>query len=390
MFKESIKMSWQNIIHNKMRSFLTVLGILIGVASIIALISIVQGVTDNITSQVMDMGANKVTVQALGTPLKRGLTINDLESISSIENIKGVSPSINGKTNIVYDRNVLENVSVQGKNEVHFANTQDLLKSGRVINSIDVKNKNRVCLIGSNIVSELFPTENPIDKKIAVNGLNYIVIGTLQSSSGFSVSGNDDTVVVPYTTAMSLLGTGYINSLDVYMRDESLSDTTTTEIESALNTAFNYNEDGYSVSNMQNILDTVADMTGTMTLMLAGIACISLVVGGIGIMNMMLVTVTERTSEIGLRKALGAEPKTIQWQFVLEALFLSLFGGLLGLLAGVAVAFFASLLIGTEFIIAGYSVVLAFGFSAIIGLGFGFAPARKASRLNPIEALRSA
>lgn len=390
MFKESIKMSWQNIIHNKMRSFLTVLGVLIGVASIIALISIVQGVTDNITSQVMDMGANKVTVQAMGTPLKRGLTVNDLESISEIDNIKGVSPSINGKTNIAYDGNVLEDVTVQGKNEVHFANTQDLLQSGRGINSLDVENNNRVCLIGSNIVSELFPTENPIDKEITVNGFTYLVIGTLQSSSGFSMGSNDDAIVIPYTTAMSMLGTGYATTLDIYLVDEDLSETTTTEIESALKTAFNYNEDGYSVSNMQNILDTVAEMTGTMTLMLAGIACISLIVGGIGIMNMMLVTVTERTAEIGLRKALGAEPKTIQWQFVLEALFLSLFGGVLGLFGGIAIAYLASLLIGTKFIVVGYSVALAIGFSAIIGLVFGYAPARKASRLNPIDALRSA
>ncbi len=389
MFKESIKMSWQNIIHNKMRSFLTVLGVFIGVASIIALISIVQGVTENITSQVMDMGANKVTVQAMGTPLKSGLTINDIEAISSLDNIEGVSPSVNGKTNIAYNGVVVENATIMGKNQVYFANTKDYLQSGREINRFDVTDKNHVCLIGSNIVSQLFPTESPIDKEIIINGVNYLVIGTIQDSDSFSADGNDDAVVMPYTTAMSLLGTGYISSLDVYMADEDLAATTTTEIESALNTAFNYNDDGYKVSNMQGILDTVADMTGTMTLMLAGIAGISLIVGGIGIMNMMLVTVTERTAEIGLRKALGAEPKTIQWQFVLEALFLSLFGGVLGLLGGIVIAFLASLVIGTTFVLAGYSIVLALGFSAIIGLVFGFTPARKASKLNPIEALRS-
>lgn len=188
---------------------------------------------------------------------------------------------------------------------------------------------------------------------------------------------------------MSLLGTGYITALDVYLIDESLSEATTAEVENALNTAFNDNEDGYKVSNMQSILDTVAEMTGTMTLMLVGIASISLIVGGIGIMNMMLVTVTERTAEIGLRKALGARPKTIQWQFILEALFLSLFGGVLGLFAGVAIAYIASMLIAIPFAIAGYSIAIAVGFSALIGLVFGYTPARKASRLNPIDALRS-
>ncbi len=390
MFLESIKMSWKNIMHNKMRSFLTVLGVLIGVASIIALISIVQGVTQNITNQVMDMGANKVTVQAMGTPLKRGLTQTDLENIAAIENIKGIAPSISGKGTLSFKGNVIEDMAILGKNHVHFANTKDLLQSGRPINVLDVANKNPVVLLGSNLVSELFPTENPIDQEVIINGMTFTVIGTLQSSAGFAAGSTDDGIMVPYTTAMGLVATGYVTSLDMYLADESLSDDTTAAVEAALSNAFNNNEDGYKVSNMQGILDTVAEMTGTMSLMLTGIAGISLVVGGIGIMNMMLVTVTERTTEIGLRKALGAEPKMIQWQFILEALFLSLFGGLLGLIVGVAVAFVASLLIGTAFVVSSFSVVLAIGFSAIIGLVFGFAPAQKASKLNPIDALRSA
>ena len=208
-------------------------------------------------------------------------------------------------------------------------------------------------------------------------------------SSGFSLNSNDDSVIVPYTNAMGLLGTGYIHSVDVYMNDGDLSDETTSEIKQVLNTAFNDNDDGYFVSNMQNILDTVAEMTGMMTALLAGIASISLVVGGIGIMNMMLVSVVERTAEIGLRKALGAQPKTIQIQFLLEALFLSLFGGVLGLIFGVSIAYVASLAIGTEFAIGASSVILAISFSAIIGLIFGYTPARRASKLNPIDALRS-
>ncbi len=390
MFKESMKMSWENINGNKSRSFLTVLGVLIGVAAIIALISIVQGVTGSITSQVMDMGANKVSVQIMGTPLKRGLTGIDLEAVKEIDNIKGVSPSVSGMTSIVYNGKVMDGISVQGRNEVHFANTSDLLETGRGINIMDAQNKSLVCLVGNDIVKELFPLESPINKEILINGITYTIIGSLQSGGGFSLSSNDSSVIIPYTTAMGLLGTGYITSLDIYLADESLSDSTTTEIESALNTAFNYNENGFRVTNMQNILDTVETMTGTMGMLLAGIASIALIVGGIGIMNMMLVTVTERTTEIGLRKALGAEPKAIQTQFVLEALFLSLFGGVLGLLCGIGISFLACLAIGIDFIVVGYSVPLALGFSGIVGLVFGYAPARKASRLNPIDALRSA
>jgi len=283
----------------------------------------------------------------------------------------------------------MENITIQGKNQVYFANTENLLDSGRAINILDCTSKNRVCLIGQNIVTEYFKTESAIDKEIIINGISYTIIGTLQKSSGFSMNSNDDAVIIPYTTAMGLLGTGYINSVNVYMKNGDLSDETTTEIKQVLNTAFNYDSDGYSVSNMQNILDTVASMTSMMTALLAGIASIALVVGGIGIMNMMLVSVTERTAEIGLRKALGAEPKTIQWQFLLEALFLSVFGGVLGLIAGIGIAYLACQLIGAGFSIASYSVALAIGFSAAIGLLFGYTPARRASQLNPIDALRS-
>jgi putative ABC transport system permease protein len=207
MFKESILMSWQNIIHNKMRSFLTVLGVLIGVASIISLISIVQGVTDNITGQVMDLGGNKISIQVMGTPLKKGLTVTDLERIAKTENIKGVSPTVMAKSSIVYNGLVKENVDILGKNEVHFRYTADLIQTGRAIYKIDVQNKNKVCLIGNNLVDEYFKLENPIDKEIIINGTKYTIIGTLQKSSGFSAGSSDDSIIVPYTTAMSLMGT---------------------------------------------------------------------------------------------------------------------------------------------------------------------------------------
>jgi putative ABC transport system permease protein len=335
------------------------------------------------------MGANTITVQAMGTPLKAELSQKDVNDLSEIDNIKGVSSSISGRTSIVYQGNLIEDVTVQGKNQVYFANTEDAFASGRGINVLDVESKNRVCLIGQTIADDLFATETPIDKEIIVNGIRYTIIGTLPSASGFSMSSGSNTIMIPYTTAMDAIGTGYVNSIEIYMENPDIANDTTIEIKSALNTAFNDDENGYSIINMQNILDTVSSMTGMMSALLAGVASIALVVGGIGIMNMMLVSVTERTTEIGLRKALGARPKVIRWQFIIEALFLSIFGGILGMIAGFGIAYVACLLIGTGFSVASYSVVLGFGFSAVIGLIFGYMPAKRASELNPIDALRS-
>lgn len=389
MIKESFIMSWQNIINNKMRSFLTILGIIIGVASIIALITIVQGVTESVTTTVSDMGANKITIQAMGTPLKQGLSDLDVKAIAEIDNVKGVSPSINGPSNIVYNKRVMEDISIQGRNQNYFLNTENLLESGREINLLDSRSKNRVALIGQDIVEEYFQAENPIDKEIIINGVTHTVIGTLQKSTGYSAGSNDRAVVIPYTTAMSLLGVKDINSMDVFIGNGELSETTTADIELVLNRSFNYNSDGFIITNMQIILDKVDELTGMMTLLLVGIASISLFVGGIGIMNMMLVSVTERTTEIGLRKALGAQPKTIQQQFLLESMFLSVLGGFFGLILGVVMAYIGCLIIGAPFSVSVFTIFLAVGFSVAIGIIFGFAPARTASRLNPIDGLRS-
>jgi putative ABC transport system permease protein len=389
MFKESVRMSWQNIINNKLRSFLTILGVLIGVASIIALISIVDGVTEDISQQVLAMGADKVTVVARGTALKQGLTANDLERLSLIENIDALAPSITGSGTVVYNHLSFDDVEIKGRNHEFFNNTDDLLEYGRALNLLDVQQQQQVALIGKNIESKLFLGQDPMGKVILINGRSYTIVGGLQHSVGFSADSNDDAIVIPYTNAMSLLNIGLINSVDVFLKDSKQADATTKEIENVMNTAFNYNEDGYMITNYQFILDTIKDVTQTMTLMLAGLASISLLVGGIGIMNMMLVSVTERTMEIGLRKALGAKPSIIQTQFLMEAVFLSMFGGFIGLLVGLMIAYGFSLFIGINFTIAGYSVLLAIGFSAFIGIIFGYLPAKRASELNPIDALRS-
>jgi putative ABC transport system permease protein len=389
MFKENIKMAWMNLIHNKMRSFLTTLGIVIAVASIIALITIVSGASNKMTSEFATFGADKITVSTQGTPLKQGLIHNDITKLSYIDNVDGVSPTLSGTTTVAYSGIIKKNVIVQGKNDVYFSKTADAVDTGRGVNIFDIDNKNRVCLIGSGIAKELFWGKDPIGKKLLIGGINYTVIGILHKSNSFSSTSNNDSVIIPYTTSMSLLGTGYISSVDIYMKDTNNSEKVTSDIESVLKQAFNYKDKSFSIMNMQDMLSSMNRLTDMLSIMLGGIASISLVVGGIGIMNMMLVSVTERTTEIGLRKALGAEPRRIQQQFLIEAVFLSLFGGIIGLLIGALIAFIVCLMIGSSFILSTSTILLALGFSALVGIIFGIAPARKASNLNPIDALRS-
>lgn len=388
MIRDSIKMSWENIINNKVRSFLTILGIVIGVASIISLITIVQGATDEITSQVSSLGANTITIQAPGTPLKRGLSKRDLDSIEEIDNIKGVSPTISEKVSIASNGMAMEDIDVEGKNNIFFQEGSESLAFGRIFNPLDLERETKVAILGSDINRDIFFNEDPIGKDIKISGISFKIIGVLDPVSDFDFASNNETIFIPYTTARMTLSTRNIVETDVYMADSSKSDQIIEDIRLVLNRSFNYKENAYFIFNFEDIIDTIGDITGLMTLLLAGIASISLVVGGIGIMNMMLVSVTERTSEIGLRKALGAEPNRIQLQFILESIFLSLFGGFFGLVLGLLIAYAAAVAIGYTFSVSPMTLFVAIGFSSIVGVVFGYAPARKASQLNPIDALR--
>lgn len=389
MLRESIKMSWENIIHNKLRSFLTMLGIVIGVASIIALITIVQGATNSISDQIDSLGVNKISITAVGTTLKQGLSSQDIDAIADVDNIDGISPTISGVTSVVSDGKVMEDIAVQGKNEVYFNKDTSLLESGRPINLLDIDSMNQVAIIGKDIVKELFYGVNPVGNKIMVNGTTYTVIGTLAESNGFGLNSNNNVVIIPYTTALRSLGVKNVSSLDVYLKDTNTADDTVIDIKGVLNRAFNQDEDAYGVFNMGDMIDSFQQMMSMMSLLLAGIAAISLVVGGIGIMNMMLVSITERTAEIGLRKALGATPARIQLQFILESIFLSFIGGIIGVVIGCILAYVAAILIGIHFTLSAATVFLAIGFSSMVGIVFGYMPASKASRLNPIDALKS-
>ena len=396
MFCESVSMSVSNILGNRMRSFLTMLGIIIGVAAIIALMTIVQGATDTMTAQFDSMGLGTLRVTVSGTALKQGLTDSELNQVLACEHVAGISPSLSSTVTAVRGENWSDSISLRGNDAAYFQKNPDLLKRGRAINAIDVAQELRVCLVDGGTAETLFFGEDPVGKTLYLGGHEFTVVGMIDEEEDASLfsqillgGGTDSAVYVPYSSAKKLMGTSTVSTFEVYLTDSEKTDTAIEEIEAVLDGIFNYKEDAYSVINMESMTDAMKLMTSLMMSLLVGIASIALVVGGIGIMNMMLVTVTERTTEIGLRKALGAEPGQIQMQFLIEAIILSLLGGMIGVILGLTVSFAICMNTDITFALNTFAIGLGVSFSAAVGIIFGWAPARKASNLNPIDALRS-
>ncbi len=392
---ESVKMAWENIVANKMRSFLTTLGIIIGVMAIIALITIVQAATAEVTNQFAELGTGKVTVTVQGTALKSGLTESDLNALRDVDNVEGIAPNISLTMPVSANGAWEEEVSVEGRGAAYFRENDGLVARGRTLNALDEEGRSCVCLIDEKLMEKLFFARDPLGQTLYIDGMEFTVVGVLATDSDRDVmaqlmgGGDNGKLIIPYTAAMRLTNVHSVTNVEVYIQDTDYTDQTVDDLETVLNAAFNYKDDSFSVVNMESLLDTMNMMMDVMTGLLAGIASISLLVGGIGIMNMMLVSVTERTTEIGLRKALGAQPRQIQLQFLIESFVLSVLGGLIGLILGLAVSYYFSGYMDIPFQISSFAISLGLGFSAAVGIIFGWAPARKASRLDPIEALRS-
>ncbi|WP_035397228.1 ABC transporter permease [Exiguobacterium sp. OS-77] len=380
MIRETLRMAWSNIWHHKMRSFLTTLGVIIGVASIIALISIVNGATASINEEVASFGANKLTVQTTETPLKEGLSPAQLEELNTIKGTRGVSPTVSTVRDLRVENHILDQVTIEGRNHIYYRESEDV-PQGRGIVISDVTQQTHVAVVSPSVARTLYPGQVAIGKTIKLDGLDYRIVGISDADS--------DQIVIPYTTALRTLGVTAVKQVDIFKTDAADVATVKRDVTAKLYQFYNGRDDTYDVVSLDEALDSIDQINTMLSLLLTGIASISLIVGGIGIMNMMLVSVTERTTEIGLRKALGAKPRTIRLQFLLESILLSLMGGVMGILVGAMLAFGVSLMISTPFTLSVSTILLAAGFSIGVGVLFGYMPARKASRLNPIEALRN-
>ena len=393
MLGECIRMSLDNIRGNKVRSFLTLLGIMIGVTAVIALISTVSGVSGSLASSFSSMGAGRLSVSVTGSDLKTGMTPEDLAEVTALDSVEGVVPSVSLNGRVSYGKTVESNVSVSGRNAYYFQSNPDLIIQGRALTFIDDDNSTYACVISQEMVDTFFFGVNPLGKTIYISGIPFTVVGRYEEDSGGGVasmfSGNPD-ILIPYTTAMKINNTREITSFTVYLREGTDSEAAAAEIEERMDVLFDYEDDCFTVTAMTSIEETMETMMNMMSTLLAGIASIALIVGGIGIMNMMLTTVTERTVEIGLKKALGAIPWQIQAQFLIESFLLSMIGGLLGVVTGLGLSYALCNVLETNFVLNTGAIALGVGFSAAVGIIFGWAPARKASKLNPIDALRAA
>ena len=402
LFTESVRIALTALFANKLRSILTMLGIIIGVAAVIAMVSLGMGVRRSVQSNIASLGSNMLIVMpgsansggvrsAAGSSIT--LKYDDAKAIKTkIKNIDYVSPTVQKSYQIV-NGNQNWNSTVYGVTSEYMSIRSLTIATGSFITQSDMDKRNRVAVIGTTVATNLFGTSNPVGQNVRVNGSPYKVIGVIESKGQSSMGQDqDDVVIIPLTTAQErLMGITYVQSVNIQVSDPNKMDQVQSETETLLRQRHHIvgdKENDFTVRNLTSLLETMTQTTTMITLLLGSIAGISLLVGGIGIMNIMMVSVTERTREIGIRKALGATFKDIMLQFLIESVVIGVIGGLIGIVFGclgsAAIAKAASF----QTVITAAPILVSFFFSVGIGLFFGIYPARKAARLDPIEALR--
>ncbi len=398
----TLKIALHALRRNKLRTFLTMLGMIIGVSAVIAMVSIGNGAKSQVEAQIASLGQNVIQVFS-GSMTRSGihtgwggagtLTIEDAEAIQrEVPGVIAVSPDVRTGSQVAAGS---ENwfTQVLGESADYFTIRQWPITQGASFSEQDVRSANKLAVIGKTIADQLYPGEDPLGQILRIKNTPFIIVGVLLPK-GFNMDGRDqdDVVVIPYTSAMKrLLGVSNIRSITVQAASPDLLNPVEQQITSLFRQRHRITEgkdDDFTVRNQQEIADAATATSKTMTLLLASIACVSLVVGGIGIMNIMLVSVTERTREIGIRMAVGARGRDVLLQFLTEAVTLSVLGGVLGIGLGVLSSKLISAHTDWPALTSPASMVIAFFFSAAVGIFFGFYPARKASRLDPIDALR--
>lgn len=402
MFRESISIAFNSLLGNKLRSILTMLGIIIGVGAVIAMVSIGMGVRNQVQTSIASLGSNLIIVtpgaasssgvrQAAGSNIT--LTAKDAQAIAKeVPTVSYAAPSV-GKQYQIIAGNQNWTTSVQGTTPEYLEVRNLKVGSGSFITGQNLDARDRVAVIGSTVASSLFGSDNPIGKNIRINNAPFTVIGVLESK-GQSAGGQDqdDIVIVPLTTAQErMMGITHVQTISVQAVNGDVVNQAQADITTLLRSRHKITSDksdDFTVRNLASVMETAAQTTGMITMLLGSIAGISLVVGGIGIMNIMLVSVTERTREIGIRKALGATYSNIMLQFLIEAIVIGLAGGIMGILLGIGASYVISAFAGLSTVITWLPITVAFVFSVAVGLGFGLYPARKAALLDPIQALR--
>ena len=399
--KDIIQETYSALSANKIRSGLTILGIVIGIGSVIAMVSIGEGAKVQIQGSIESLGSNLLTILpgvvqpgrgivSSGRGAAQTLANKDADIILEIDGVAMVAPEVSRRFQIVAPTGNNTNTTVTGA-DANFIFVRNLtLAEGSFITDSGVRGLGREAVLGATVAQDLFGEgAEAVGETIRINKINFRVTGVLAAKGGFGFSGPDDMVIVPITTMQKILaGVDYLSTISVSVADKDRMNEVRDNINIVLSEKHRVDEPDFSIISQEDILGTLSQVINTFTVFLASIAGISLVVGGIGIMNMMLTTVTERTREIGLRKAIGATKSDINRQFLAEAVLLTFIGGFLGIILGWAISLTVTALGLVQTQVSLYSVFLAFGVSAAIGIIFGYYPARRAASLNPIDALR--
>jgi putative ABC transport system permease protein len=386
---------------NKLRTMLTLLGIVIGIASVIAMVALGEGARQRVNDQMKGLGTNLLYIRpgasshghvSMGAGSSIRLAVSDAGAVSRGSDAVGnYSCELSRNAQVKYlEKN--SNTSIVGTTLTYPAVRNFNLDKGRFFNVSEFVSRAKVCVLGSQVVVDLFDTEDPMGQTIKINGQNFLVIGVFQRKGQTGYQNQDDQIVIPLSTAQfRLFGVDYITNISVSVEDSKNMEVATIDIERALRRAHRLRSDqanDFSIRNQADVILTAQETNQTLSILLASIAAISLLVGGIGIMNIMIVSVTERTKEIGIRKAIGAKRKDILIQFIMEALVVCILGGVIGIITGIGSSLLLKNYAGWNVVVTLSSVLLSFGLSALVGLFFGFYPALKAARSNVIDSLR--